>query len=399
MDNRLAPRGVELRRSSIRISFTYGNRRCRETLLLDPLKPANVKHAARLRKRVIEEIRAGTFDYSLTFPESVRAGAERPLPGPPQPDEVRFEQLAAEWLEGSGHLAPGTLKKYKQGVKFWTGLIGHVQVTELNFPYLRKVAGAHPWSGPKARNNLLIVLRGVLELAVPRFLAENPAAAIKNSRLQRPQPDPLTPAEVESVLAWMRANVHPAATNYFETAFFSGMRPEELIALQWRDVDFDLGTVSVVRSRSAGAMKSTKTNRARTLDLNGRFRGALLRQLELSRDTVFVFFNPVTGKPWNSEKSQREEYWKPALAACKIRLRFAYQTRHTFASVSLMAGANPLWLAKQMGHSSTKMLFEVYAKWIDVPGRATEPFKIETMFRSENVPGVSPPRGTHEQRP
>jgi len=397
MDHRLAPRGVELRRSSIRISFTYGNRRCRETLLLDPLKPANVKHAARLRKRVIEEIRAGTFNYSMTFPESVQARLERPLPGPSQPDEVGFEQLAADWLEGSSQLAPGTLEKYKQAVKFWTGLIGHVALTELSFPYLRKVVGAHPWSGPKTRNNLLIVLRGVLELAVPRFLAENPAAAIKNSRLQRPQPDPLTPAEVESVLAWMRAHVHPAARNYFETAFFSGMRPEELIALQWRDVDFDLGTVSVVRSRSAGAMKSTKTNRARTLDLNGRLRGALLRQLELSKDMVFVFFNPVTGKPWNSEKSQREEYWKPALAACKIRPRFAYQTRHTFASVSLMAGANPLWLAKQMGHSSTKMLFEVYAKWIDVPGRATEPLKIETMFRSENVPGVSPDGDTEEQ--
>lgn len=63
-----------------------------------------------------------------------------------------------------------------------------------------------------------------------------------------------------------------------------------------------------------------------------------------------------------------------------------------------MAGANPV-AGKQMGHSSTRMLFEVYAKWIDVPGRATEPFKIETKFRSENVPGGSPPGGTHEQRP
>jgi hypothetical protein len=55
-----------------------------------------------------------------------------------------------------------------------------------------------------------------------------------------------------------------------------------------------------------------------------------------------------------------------------------------------------MWLAVQMGHSSTKMQFERYGKWIDSPGRATERSKIESMFKNcGNVPelsqkGVSP---------
>jgi hypothetical protein len=39
-----------------------------------------------------------------------------------------------------------------------------------------------------------------------------------------------------------------------------------------------------------------------------------------------------------------------------------------------------MWLARQMGHSSTKMLFERFGKWIDTPGASTEHLKIEAMF-------------------
>lgn len=41
-----------------------------------------------------------------------------------------------------------------------------------------------------------------------------------------------------------------------------------------------------------------------------------------------------------------------------------YQTRHTFATLNLMLGANTAWLARQMGHS-VRMLLTVYTKWID----------------------------------
>jgi len=50
-----------------------------------------------------------------------------------------------------------------------------------------------------------------------------------------------------------------------------------------------------------------------------------------------------------------------------VRYRNPYQTRHTFASMMLSAGDSILWLAKQMGHKNTKMIIEVYAKWIAQP--------------------------------
>lgn len=47
-----------------------------------------------------------------------------------------------------------------------------------------------------------------------------------------------------------------------------------------------------------------------------------------------------------------------------IRYRGMSQLRHTYASQALSAGANPVWLAKQLGHANTDMIFKHYAKWI-----------------------------------
>ena len=47
-----------------------------------------------------------------------------------------------------------------------------------------------------------------------------------------------------------------------------------------------------------------------------------------------------------------------------LRTRIMYQTRHTFATLLLATGENPEWIAQQLGHASTQMLFQRYAKFI-----------------------------------
>lgn len=47
-----------------------------------------------------------------------------------------------------------------------------------------------------------------------------------------------------------------------------------------------------------------------------------------------------------------------------IRHRRAYESRHTFACWALSAGANPNFIASQMGHTSAQMVYNVYAKWM-----------------------------------
>jgi len=52
------------------------------------------------------------------------------------------------------------------------------------------------------------------------------------------------------------------------------------------------------------------------------------------------------------------------LDAAGLRRRRPYQTRHTAATIWLAAGESPEWIAQQLGHSDTKMLFTVYSRFV-----------------------------------
>jgi integrase len=90
--------------------------------------------------------------------------------------------------------------------------------------------------------------------------------------------------------------------------------------------------------------------------------------------------DPVTGKPYNDEKPFRERYWRPTLTtALKIRYREPYQMRHTYATMAVMAEANPVWIARQMGNSPT-IVFRHYARWIERMDRNREGNKLNTFL-------------------
>lgn len=58
------------------------------------------------------------------------------------------------------------------------------------------------------------------------------------------------------------------------------------------------------------------------------------------------------------------QIWNYLVRKSGIRHRKAYQTRHTYACWMLSAGANPAFIASQMGHASSKMVHDVYGAWM-----------------------------------
>ncbi|NIE70468.1 tyrosine-type recombinase/integrase [Pantoea sp. Acro-807] len=51
--------------------------------------------------------------------------------------------------------------------------------------------------------------------------------------------------------------------------------------------------------------------------------------------------------------------WRAAIKRAGLRHHKAYQSRHTFACLSLSAGANPNDVTAQMGHSDAQMVCRV----------------------------------------
>nr|WP_318432664.1 hypothetical protein [Photobacterium leiognathi] len=53
--------------------------------------------------------------------------------------------------------------------------------------------------------------------------------------------------------------------------------------------------------------------------------------------------------------------WHPTLKRAGLKSRRYYETRHTAAVLHLAAHENPLYVSQLLGHSNTRLLFEIYA--------------------------------------
>lgn len=371
--------GVELREKSIRVNFTLGGEWIRETLPWAPT-PANEKKAIMMVAAIKKEIAAGSFVYETHFPGSKRA--------PRSLDGQTFGEACDLWLGTKGRLATKSLNQYRNALEVWKGMFGaDTAMGKLTHAQVAYKVGVHPWASAKLLNNYLICLRGVFTLAGRGLKVENPMDGVENSKHQAAPPDPLSSAEMEQVLKRMESAVPQVVLHYFEFAFMTGMRPEELIALRWTDVDWANESIRVERARTAGEYKPLKTYQARDVDLVKRALLALKEIGPLTHEQAggYIFMNPVTNKPWHDERSQRDHYWKPVLKDRGIRYRRAYQTRHTYATNALSAGVNPSYVSRQMGHKSAKMLFAVYSKWIDGADRGREKAKMEAMLNGSQA--------------
>ncbi len=309
--------------------------------------------------------------FAEFFPDSPRAKAHAAEP-------ETLGKLAQSWLDSQGRKAAATRDQYGTAVRFWNKLLGETTlVKDLTHKGLAAKIGKYDWPSAKTHNNYLIALRGILALEYRGAASENnPLNGIENMPVVKRLPDPLTVDERDRILDDMRRHYDERAYAYFLWQFFTGMRPEEVIALRWSDIDWKHKTVRVQRVRTfkGSERDGTKTNAVRDVDLLPQAFEALtlmkphtyMLRTEREKDSdtsADIFQNPGTGRPWHDERSQRDTYWRPSLKRLGIRWRRAYNTRHTFATVSLMYGIPPGYVAAQLGHS-TKMLHERYSRWI-----------------------------------
>lgn len=85
-------------------------------------------------------------------------------------------------------------------------------------------------------------------------------------------------------------------------------------------------------------------------------------------ECTFVFVPRLTarngkGGEWYSPGSFSGT-WNNILRRSGIPHRKSYESRHTYACWALSAGANPNFIAAQMGHTSAQMVYSVYGKWM-----------------------------------
>ena len=365
---------IRSRRGKLFVDFRYMNMRCRETTNLTDT-PANRKKLAKIIEKMEAEITLGIFDYATYFPKSERAQEMNALadraeacisrnPTFRQFSEIWYEEKKIEWRPSYQQKIKIILDKYLLP-EFGGKAVHAIKKPDLltfrsSLAKVRYGKDGQSSLSVARINQIMILLRMILEEASDRHEFEMPYKNIKNLKQARPDVNPFTLSEVWLILKHVRADYKP----YYTIRFFTGMRTSEIDGLKWDCINFDRREISIRGALVNGEMGPTKTlGSQRDIAMSQLVYDALLEQKARTfGKSEFVFCNSQ-GNPMEYRNVNRR-VWKPTLALLGLKHRRAYQTRHTAATLWLAAGENPEWIARQMGHSSTEMLFRVYSRYV-----------------------------------
>ncbi|MEW8028733.1 MAG: site-specific integrase [Candidatus Thiodiazotropha endolucinida] len=354
--------------STIEIDFYYHGVRCKERLKLKPT-PANLKRAERHRAAVLDAIERGTFDYSVTFPNSPRALLFSHEPGA----AITVNKYFDRWLiDIRPSLKASTFTIYKRIVNNQIlEQFGDRALTQISWKEVRDWLAKKDASA-KTKGNILSVLRTALDDAVEdELLDANPLAGKKMRRKgdTKPRRDEIDPFSAEE-----RAAIFEAAKgqerNLIQFAFWTGLRISELCALDWGDVDWR-GKRIFVRRALTQHSKEPETPKTAAGERYIKLLPVALEALKAQKAFTFmegeeIFRNPRTDKRWTGDTAIRQRMWKRVLLRAGVRYRYPYQMRHTYASMMLQAGESVMWVAQQMGHTDWTFTARTYSRWVSI---------------------------------
>ena len=366
---------INCRNGKLYIDFRYQGVRCREQSSFTDNK-RNRKQLDILLQKIESEIALGMFDYASYFPNSSRAKSINTLAAKAAIEsvdvqtspkfgvfaEIWFAEKLIEWRTSHSQTVRGTLDKYLIP-KFGTRNIHTINKSEIlgfRAGLAYEIARAGKKLSPSRINHIMTPLRVILNEAADRYQFVTPWVNIKALKIPRTDIQPFSLEEVKRILETVRADFKP----YFTVRFFTGLRSGEIDGLMWKHVKLDEGLILVHQSLVRGELVSTKTDGSfRNVQISEPVRQALLGQEKLTKGkTEYVFANRK-GNPLDN-RNVTQKIWYPLLRFLELEERTPYQTRHTAGTLLLAAGESPEWIAKQLGHSTTTMLFRVYSRYV-----------------------------------
>ncbi|WP_018937159.1 Arm DNA-binding domain-containing protein [Thioalkalivibrio sp. ALJ24] len=379
---------VNCKNGRLYVDFRWQGRRRREYTALKDTE-TNRKRLLKVARNIDRDIQAGRFDYAKYFPDSNlvqqnpgrgstvegrhRMGPESQAGLSSRPASAHTPSLGRFYAQWTEEMAPTWRQTYRESVA--TAFETHV------FPFFgreREVGDirkedihafrAHLAKGspvrkrelsPSTINRTLKILRMMFDEAADRFQFRSPFVGVKLLKERKTQVDPFTLEEVSLILKHARADFR----NYFTVRFFTGLRSGEAHGLKWKHVDFERNQILVRETYVDGRTEYTKNDGSqREVDMSRRVREALLDQRQATGRLEHVFTN-AEGLPLDN-RNFTKRVWTPLLRYLDIPYRRPYTMRHTAATLWLAAGESPEWIARQLGHSSTEMLFKIYSRYI-----------------------------------
>jgi len=282
-------------------------------------------------------------------------------------EHVHYKEVA----HYNNHIAPvfGYFKLYAIGVEElekWQANLKSLKNKELE---------------PSTKKRIRSVFFGILEKAKKyKRISENPLLYVETVKKGKPkiQKDknkkiirdgniyPFTETElvliIESTSGYLK--------NFIQFMVATGMRPGEIVALKWSDIDFNRKKIDVFRTRLRSKIPKTiqdgdtKTDASyRYIDMLALAEEALLKQKKLTAEYEYIFISYFK-RPFYTHDVIGVNFHK-ILKTSGVKDRPLYNLRHTFASQMISRGVDILWVSKTLGHKDASITLKTYAKFIE----------------------------------
>jgi integrase len=181
----------------------------------------------------------------------------------------------------------------------------------------------------------------------------------------------LSPPEIQSLLASARPGFE---RTLFETAYLTGAREGELLALRWTDLELPQegsGKMVIRRSLSWARLKGEQTRPRyfppkikagrRTISTPALLVADLKRwKLQCPQSEEDLVFPTLEGKPVCRDWLLRVAFY-PALSRARLRRVTFHTLRHSCASAMIAGGAPITEVQHRLGHANPAITLQVYS--------------------------------------
>jgi integrase len=305
---------------------------------------------------------------------------------------ITVEQLVAHYIDkelsdGSSKKAHSTVAIYKTNIKTWIlPRWGSYQLRDV------KSVAVEAWLGSlvladgtkaKIRNIMSAIFNHAMRY---EWVEKNPITLVRQSAKRKSTPDVLEVDELKSLLSELEGMDYLIAL----LDACTGLRIGELLALQWRDIDFEAMEIRPSRAifhQVVGNLKTEASKRARPLD-------SYLAELLTNWKTISPYNKAEDWVFASAAMAGRQPYWpdsflrkriRPAGERAGIKKRIGWHTfRRTYATLLKANGEDVKVVQELLAHANSQITLNIYAQAVSSDKRKAQS-KVVEMIRPERA--------------
>ena len=302
---------------------------------------------------------------------------------------VKFQILADEWLEliaQTQEVKPSTIVRLKTLRERTYDAIGNTYVDKVTYRQIQSFIlglskdGVNQRTGKglsqKSQKQYLTFISDVMKYAIKcGIISSNPCKGVTTVKTEVKEKDIYSLEELKHLLSQIDKKAGTDYKVFFNLLAYCGLRRGEALGIEYKDIDFDSGMLSIERTSNYTAEKGVYANTPKTkssyrsLYLQSNIL-ALIKQLQKEQreqaekigdlweenDRLFVTW---CGKPMhpNTPYTWLERFCKEE----NIPFKGLHSFRHSVATQAITNGVDIKTVSAVLGHSQTSTTLNIYA--------------------------------------